>query len=195
MTEIIRVERFRMRKGSRWVVRYRAKLGDSVFAYEGPVAQTPRDAKTALLESAAKALGGIHLPRWFRFGDRYAVIYRIPSGWWYEVASPETPAYEDGVSLRVGSIGPFDSVEEAERALRRHMAQLLMDPRRDYTAEEIVDPRDLESHRSYYRWQAGYAYAMDMGLPDEACRQVAERYERGEDLESALGAVRAQASH
>ena len=147
---------------------YVAYLGD----YQGPPASTPAAAKRACLEDVAEVLKGSYEPRFLRFGDYTVVILREPyrpPAWEYTILGPHTPRTESG-QLRP-CLG-YPSADEAERAARRHLAQLLMRPQEGYTAEEVVDPRDLEEHLRYSRWHLAYYAAKARGLPDEACREA-----------------------
>lgn len=181
MLEVRKLTRY---QGRRLRTAYVAYLGD----YQGPPASTPAAARRACLEDDAEVLRGSYEPRFLRFGNHTLVILRKPyrpPAWEYTILGPDTPRTESG-HLRPCPAGWYPSADEAERATRRHLAQLLMRPHEGYTAEEVVDPRDVEDHLRYYRWHVAYLAAQDRGLSDQACREAGFLHRSGHPLEEAV---------
>jgi len=163
---------------------YAGVLGD----FEGPAMSTPAAAKKACLEAAARVLTGHYHARFLRFGEYTVAIWRQPVGnWLYAILQPETPT-KDGRLQESVSAG-YEEREEAERAARRRVAQLLMNPATGYAAEEIIeDAQDRRQHLRQFAWQRAYYEAhIFNGLSDEQARNAADLHQgRGLPIEEAI---------
>lgn len=101
------------------------------------------------------------------------LVFRRPDiGWTYDIFDWTVGAVTR--KFIIPSVMASWTRDEAERAGRRHLAQLLYDPRTGVTGEGVIaDEVDRREHLGWVSWQRKYAEATKRGACDDEARLVA----------------------
>ena len=138
-------------------------------------AEAKRDAESQIVQ----ALDGSYTPRIFRFPAGYIGIVARCNPRWYaqrweyfylrpgEEQSPASPS----------TCSAFDTPDRAERALRNHVAQLLIGLTEDDGMSVLVEETDRRDHADYLGWQVHYKALRASGHSEQDAHQMA-RYGR-----------------
>lgn len=137
--------------------------------------KTKGQAREDALARAETALTGYYYPRVVVACQTVVVVWRTPDGYGY--------TFHDAVTGRDGpSLHGCDSLDDAERRARYHLAQTACDPWQCTNAfpckayDLVRDERDRKEHLRYAAWQRGCKIALDKGLSDEEARAYADAY-------------------
>lgn len=176
---MLEVRKVRYRRGNRWATYYVGVLGEGPSPFEGPPAKSATKAKKTVLEAAGKVLSEGLSPRFYRFLSNrsayyFLVVWREKYGWRYTILDPGMKWEPTGRAW--GSfIGIFDSEEKAERAGRRHLAQLMEDLSTGYSAVEVIeDEQDKAEHLRLFEWACVAHRAKQAGLSNEQARNAVD---------------------
>ena len=134
------------------------------FGFEG-VGRNVTEAK----RDAGRKIEALHRGSWSPIlldgGSYRMLLYRTLDGW--RSASIDT----DG---KTGGMQWHDSLEEAEKSCRRHVASNVTDWRTCFTADDVhpicIDPKDRADIAHTCQWQRDYRRAVDAGLDDMNAR-------------------------
>lgn len=132
-------------------------------------------AKTDAKRQIARALSGSYAPTIIRFPAGYIGLiyrsapYRAAHSWEYCYLSPEETMLTTSTCMQSG----FDSLAEAERALRLHVAQLLIFVTDDNGMDILIDGASRLRHNEYVAWQKRYREYRAQGYTDTDCHRMA----------------------
>ena len=99
------------------------------------------------------------------------VVWADPNGYCYFISDNKAVA---GASISARGFCSFNTFEEAERVLRRHLAQWLFDPKKPGDcAWLITHPDDRAQHLDWVRWQRAYSDGKKRGMTDQEARDYA----------------------
>ncbi len=130
---------------------------------------TKAEAKQDAERRLAAAMDGSYTPRVFRFPAGYlGVITREPfSGWEYTILGPQ-----ETVRRGAGCSG-LESADNAERALRQHIAQNLLFVTDEHGLEVLTNETDRHNHQLYIAWQDYYKELRAQGYGDVDAHRLA----------------------
>jgi hypothetical protein len=158
-------------KVSRWVSKARGSGGRSAVMHEARLgdltvtAKTAAEAKTALVEAAAKILTGTYTPLLIRHGNWLAIIAREYLGesayWGYRLVDLDELGERTVVHLSTRGAG---SREDLERSARAHIAQNLFSHDDPLAGLALLhDDEDRRQYLSDASWQRRYKALADAG--------------------------------
>ena len=139
------------------------------------VGRTSTDAKHDAERQIEQALDGSYTPSILRFPAGYVGIVtrchprQHPKRWEYFYMQPG----EEQSSSSPYTCSAFDTPAEAERALRKHISQLLIGAIEDDGMSVLIEDADKRSHADYIDWQAHYRELRSQGYDDTAAHRMA----------------------
>ena len=131
---------------------------------------TKAEAKQDAERRLTAAMTGLYTPQIFRFPAGYiGVIAREPgSGWQYAILGPGDTTKRYGVSC-----SGIESADNAERALRQHIAQNLLFVTDENGLEVLTNETDRHNHKLYIAWQEYYKELRAQGYSDTDAHRLA----------------------
>jgi len=139
------------------------RVGDEYRPIEIARASTPAEARAQAEARVTHTFAAYADPRIIVGGDHMALI-------WFDVRMGEW-TYRLGPENRGGlTYANWQSVDEAERAARHHIAQIASDP-------DIAHPDDRDEVTRYLAWQDAYAMLRGQGLDDGDAHELAGRFQ------------------
>ena len=138
------------------------------------VGKTKTDAKHDAARQIAQALDGSYTPRVFRFPAGYlGIVTRCnprsyAQKWEYCYMRPE----EEQLPASPCTCSAYDAPADAERALRRHMAQLLIGVTEDDGMSVLREETDRRNHADYIDWQKHYKELRAEGYDERAAHEM-----------------------
>lgn len=132
------------------------------------------EAKKDATRRIEKALSGSYSPRMLTAGPYAVLIYRDPDGW-------RSVFCHDEQGFRESIIGGtcYDSLRDAEKSVRHHLAALMADCTKVFTAEDVdpvcTDSRDRHEIARDQHFQRAYRWlvANHPELPHHAVHSLA----------------------
>lgn len=137
---------------------------------------TKTEAKADAERQIEKAFDGSYMPVVIRFPAGYIGLtyrsapYCAAHGWEYCYLSPDETMLD---AATVYTHSGFESRADAERALRRHVAQNLIFVTDDNGMDVLVDGADRLHHNEYVAWQLRYRDYKAQGYNDTDCHRMA----------------------
>ena len=130
---------------------------------------TKTEAKQDAERHLESAMHGSYTPRMYRFPAGYmGVITREPvGGWQYTILGPQDTARHGA-----GCLG-IETADQAERGLRRHIAQNLIFVTDDNGLKVLTHEADRRSHQEYIVWQEYYKELLAQGYSDTDAHRLA----------------------
>lgn len=135
--------------------------------------------KAAMADAARRAegaLGGDYRPRLISFRGDVALIYRTPnsfgSQWRYEIINQSCLLSVDTAGRVLAGLTSFDTLAEADRYARHHLAQNLWDGGEE-VSPIIMDAKDQREFGGWARWQKCHREWTEIGASDEKAREMA----------------------
>ena len=133
---------------------------------------TVKEAKLAAGAKIEKLVKADFSPIAVQHGGHTAFMWREVYGWNYAILKPGEN-WNSGFSC--SSYG--NDKGECEKAMRRGLAQYLINPgdrsSAEFSAQIIKDERDRKEHYNYCEWQFCYRAWRDLGKNDTECRDYA----------------------
>jgi hypothetical protein len=141
---------------------------------------TRAEAKAAAEARITAALDGHDIPTMLRFPMAIVgLVYRDLWGWQYSIM---TDQMQRGYVVHTNA----QTAQEAERMLRRHVAQNLLFQVEDHGLSVMQDAQDRADHVRYVDWQECYRAAAKKGYDDADARRIADGYAALEELPAAV---------
>lgn len=149
--------------------RHQFKIGD--VEGNGP---TKALAKQRAIDKATASCSGSYTPTIISGNDKeIAIVWRKPHGFfWNQLGLPELGRLSG--SLDIYGSGSYDTFEQAERAARRHLGQLLWQHEDGEKVPECVThPDDQKETLSWIQWQLRYRAFRRNGCDDMQAHRYA----------------------
>ena len=136
--------------------------------------QTKTDAKHDAERQIEQALDGSYTPSILRFPAGYlGIVTRCNPRWYaqkweYSYMRPD----EEQLPANPPTCSAYDTPADAERALRRHIAQLLIGLTEDDGMSVLREETDRRSHADYIDWQKHYKELRAEGYDERAAHEI-----------------------
>lgn len=136
------------------------------FGFDGS-GKTVKEAKADAARKAQAFISDAEIgAKILKLDSAYAVISRACGGWQYQIIWP------DGISGTV-AVCMGESLKDAERRVRMHVAQVLCSIPDNPLNSLIVDKTDQAEYKRWFNWQCRYREAVSSGYSDDQARQIA----------------------
>ena len=129
---------------------------------------TKTEAKQDAERQLVAATEGYYEARMRRFpAGQVGLLYRDLHGWNYSIL------HADRSETNGYALGGYPSRQDAERALRRHIAQNLIFVTEENGLEVLANEADRKDHQMYVAWQGYYKELRTQGYSDVDAHRLA----------------------